>query len=39
MDYKGIQYNKTIDFSKITNINILRNELFLDAEKLIAKHQ
>ncbi|MGL5870280.1 CRISPR-associated helicase Cas3' [Clostridium chrysemydis] len=31
--YEKEEYGKKKDFSKVTNINILRNEMFLDAEK------
>lgn len=33
MEYKTTQYKKNMDFGMATDINILRNEMFLDAEK------
>lgn len=37
-DYEKTQYGKVNDFSNIKNINILRNEMFLDAEKSLIKN-
>lgn len=37
--YEKEHYGKDKDFSKVQNINILRNELFLDAEKELIKNK
>jgi CRISPR-associated endonuclease/helicase Cas3 len=37
-DYEKNNYGKIKDFSKIKNINILRNEIFLDAERKLIEN-
>ncbi|WP_300347682.1 CRISPR-associated helicase Cas3' [Clostridium sp.] len=37
-EYEKSEYGKNQDFSKVDNINILRNEMFLDAEKEMVKN-
>ncbi|HFD0811112.1 TPA: CRISPR-associated helicase Cas3' [Clostridium perfringens] len=37
-EYEKNEYGKEEDFSKVENINILRNEMFLDAERELLKN-